>query len=473
MNMDGPTTSSQPNQQDDVVSTKLDIENEEEAVATMDSNTPSSDHTHNKYAALISNYVEINERLRMECEELKNRKLESKTDEVVSPDENEVAVKELAVMQNLLEAKTRESIANRLEAALWYKATSMFQTECTSRRLLQGMLKHHRTGLTKLKKSMWVEIHFSIGKAHKNDYEAGYVIVKYADSKDAETFNQCHITEIFVPESNTKEITFTIRVSSEGSTKELTFGCETELQRDRWVKSIISTLAKIRETYNLQIQNYTLTLEFGKEKIGLRIKERCLKKLNAEEKAIGESVNAQETAVELGQSSEKETAKAIDKEMKEEIEERPCELMVIDIVDKDLSDLGLKVNSIVMAINEILLVGKLCSEQLKLLAETPKPYMLTFKGRNFKKTTAPLNTVLQQEYFSVLKDLVAFIPGNEVSDAFTAMVGGTFFEQELKISTNTSKTISALLGNQRRLIDLLQDFTAKAGKQQEEQEYKE
>lgn len=471
MIMDGPTTSSQLDQQGDVASTKLNIENEGEVMATKESNSPTNDQTHNKYAALISNYEEINARLRRERDDLMNRKRKSTLDDVVSPYENEEA-KELAAVQNLLEAKNTEFISNRLEAALWWKATSMFHKEFTTKKLLEGMLKLHRTGLTRHKKSMWVEIHFSTGKANKNDYEAGYVMLKYADSKDAETFNQGRITEIFMPESNAKEITFTIRVSSEGTMKELTFGCETELQRIIWLKNITSTLAKVIEIYTSQKNNYTLKLEFGKEKIGLLIKERFLKKLNVDKGSNENSDEAQKTVVKSDQCSDKETVEAWDKEMKEEDKERPCELMVIEIVDKDLSDLGLQVNSIMTAINDTVLVGKLCSEQIKLLAETPKPYVLTFKGRNFKKKSAPLNSVLQEEYLSILKELV-LVGENDVSDAFNTMVEGTFFEQELKISTNRSKTISALLSNQRRLIDLLQDFTTKAGIQQEEQKYKE
>jgi len=468
MNKDGSNSSAQLHQQGDALATKLDIKNDEEVAASMDSNSPRSDQAHIKYAALISNYEEINEKLRKERHELKNRKRESKSENVNSV-EIEEATKELAEVQNLLEAKNREFISNRLEASLWYKATSMFQTESTTRRLVQGMLKHRRSGL-KPNKNVWVEVHFSTGKAYKNDYEAGYVMLKYTDSKDAETVNQCLILEIFVPESNSKEAIFTVRVSAEGTAKELVFACETDLQRDRWVKDITNTLADVREIYNSQKRNYTLKLEFGKEKIGLLIKERFLK-CSADQRSTQNSDNAQETIVKP-QCSEKETAQAIDKEMKEEVQEQPCELLVIEIIDQDLSALGLKENSIVAAINDTVLVGRLCSEQLRLLAETPKPFTLTFKGRNFKKTSAPLNSALHQEYLSILKELVAF--GNsDVSIAFTAMVEGTFFEQELRSSTNKNETISALLGNQRRLIDLLQDFTAKAGKQQEELEYKE
>jgi len=437
------------------------IENEEEVVGFVDSESRSSNQSHHKYAKLISNYEDVNEKLRRELEELQNQRLENKSD--LDPEDNEQALKELAQVQNLLEDRNTAFIAISLEAALWHRVTSMFETEQTTRRLIQGRLKIHRTGLTKLKKNTWVEVYFSIGKALKNEYKAGYVRLTHADSKDAETFNQCLVTEIFVDEANTNNFTFTARVSSGGRLKELMFGCETEAQRSEWVKCITEALTDVRETYSLHKERYTLKLYFAKEKIGLLIKERILEKNNADEKSGEES--------KIEGCAEKETSKAIEKEMKEEEEEQPCELLVIEIVDQDLKDSGLQVDSILRAINDTVLVGKLCSEQLKLLAETPKPFVLTFTGRNFTKKNTSLNSCVTHGYFSILNKLVTF-GDNDVKDTLNTMVTGTLFEKELKSSKDKNETISALLGNQRRLIDLLQNISAKSGKE-EEQEYKE
>jgi len=452
MNMDESCASSQPLEHGDAVAVEQSIENEEEVVATVESDSQTAEQTPNKYAALISNYEDVNEKLRKELNELKNRKRESKSDYLENPAEHEEAKKELAEVQNLLQERNSAFIANRLEAALWHKATSMFERESTTRKLMEGMLKLHRTGLAKLKKNIWAEIHFSLGKAWKSEYEAGYVTLTYADSKDAETFNHCQVNDVFQRESNSRDLTFIARVSSEGTEKELIFGCESELQRKEWIKCISGALAEVRETYSTEIEHYTLKLEFTKEKIGLLVKERFLTKKVAETKSREES-------------EKKEAAKAMEKEMKVDEEERPCELMVIDIVDKDLSESGLQLDSIVKAINDTVMVGKLCTEQLDLLKDTPKPYVLTFTGRNFKKTTAPLKSCPKHGYFAILKELVAF-GDNEVKEAFKAMVKGTLFEQELNSSEDVNKSISSLLGNQRRLIDLLQNC---AGKEQEEE----
>jgi len=466
MNMDESCFSSQHLEHGDDVALKQSIENEEEVVETVRSDSPSAEQKPNKYAALISNYEDVNEKLRKELNELKNRKRESKPDYLENPVEHEEAMKELAAVQNLLQVRNSTFIANQLEAALWHKATSMFERESTTRKLMQGMLKLHRTGLAKLKKNIWVEIHFTLGKAHKSEYEAGYVTLTYADSKDAETFNHCQVNEVFQRESNSRDLTFIARVSSEGTEKELIFGCESELQRTEWIKCISGALAEVWETYNTEIEHYTLQLEFTKEKIGLLVKERFTKK-TAEKKSSDEF---EKVSAKPGQCSEKEAAKSIEKEMKVEEEERPCELMVIDIVDKDLSDSGLQLDSIVTAINDTVMVGKLCSEQLNLLKDTPKPYVLTFTGRNFKKTTAPLKSCPKHGHFSILKELVAF-GDNEVKEAFKVMVKGSLFEQELNSSEDVNKTILALLGNQRRLIDVLQNCNGK--QEEEEPQYKE
>jgi len=452
MNMDESCASSQPLEHGDAVAVEQSIENEEEVVATVESDSQTAEQTPNKYAALISNYEDVNEKLRKELNELKNRKRESKSDYLENPAEHEEAKKELAEVQNLLQERNSAFIANRLEAALWHKATSMFERESTTRKLMEGMLKLHRTGLAKLKKNIWAEIHFSLGKAWKSEYEAGYVTLTYADSKDAETFNHCQVNDVFQRESNSRDLTFIARVSSEGTEKELIFGCESELQRKEWIKCISGALAEVRETYSTEIEHYTLKLEFTKEKIGLLVKERFLTKKVAETKSREES-------------EKKEAAKAMEKEMKVDEEERPCELMVIDIVDKDLTDSGLQLDSIVKAINDTEMVGKLCTEQLDLLQDTPKPFVLTFTGRNFKKGTAPLKSCPKHGHFSILKELVAF-GDNEAKEAFKAMIKGTLFEQELNSSKDVNKSISALLGNQRRLIDLLQNC---AGNQQEEE----
>jgi len=185
-----------------------------------------------------------------------------------------------------------------------------------------------------------------------------------------------------------------------------------------------------------------------------------------------DSEKVKRTSEKPNQCAEKDAVKIIEYENKICDEERPCQLVVIDIVDKDLSNSGIKVDSVLKAINDTVLIGKPCSEQIRLLSETPKPFTLTFIGKKFKKTAAPLNSCPDHGHDSILNELTAF-GDNEVKKYFNQIVKGTLLEQELKSSKDKNKTILELLGNQRRLLDLLQNYTVKIDKEPEYQEFKE
>lgn len=411
-----------------------------------------------RYEELVNNYESVNEKLKRELNDLKKSSHSSSSVLENTPRHKE-KVEELAAVQDLLEDKNGAFIRNHLEAALWHKATSMFEVEPTTRLCKKGFLKLHRTGLVKLKKNVWVEIHFSEGKACDHEYEPGYVMLEYAGTKREETINQCKVTEVFLGDSSAIETNFSARVVYDGRHKVLVFGCDTEWQRDGWIRCIKTALADVRHISNWQKNNcYTLKLQFRKKKIGLLMKERCPQDSDWETKKDSGKVG--------------KTAKKTSTEMKVENDDRPCELLVKKIIDKNLAASGLREDCILTAIDETVLVGKICSEQLKLLSETPKPFVLTFRGQNFKKTDAMGKSFQKESYFTILKDLVAF-QDNDIKSTFNFMVKGTLFEKELKSSTDKSATILALLDNQRMLIDFLQIIATQAEKQQDEQEFKE
>jgi len=425
---------------------------------TFASDSASGCQTPKKYAELINNYESANEKLRRQLEELKNTSNSSRSELLYSPEYKDKA-KELAEVQDLLHDKNRAFIADHLEAALWLKATSMFEKEATTRKRKQGMLKLHQTGLDKLKKNTWVEVHVSEGRACKNEYEPGYVILEYADSKNAETFNQFKVIRVFMANLNSRELTFSASVVCNRIEKVLVFECDTELQREDWIKCISTALADVRDTYNRK-SYYTLKLEFRKQKIGLLIKERFLDKLEVDEET-------KKDCEKFGKALKKTS-----KEIKVWKDERPCELSVKQIVDKDLRASGLQEGSVLSMINDTVLVGKASSQQLKLLSETPKPFMLTFTGQNFRNTAAKVKSALAGGYFSILKKLVAF-EDYDIKKAFGVIIRGTLFERELNCSNDPSATIIALLDNQRRLMDILLNIATQAGKQQEQSEFKE
>jgi len=160
-----------------------------------------------------------------------------------------------------------------------------------------------------------------------------------------------------------------------------------------------------------------------------------------------------EKAVEDCKDKDKPKAKVDEKEEAKK-DEQPCNLLVTNISDDDLSAAGLHVNCIVTEINGKRLCGMMYSDQLAMLQSTKKPYILTFTGQNFLKHKADT----KHGYISIMKELVAD-GDNAVKSAFKDLVEGTPFEEELNKSQDKKATIQKLLSNQRRLMALLQNFT--------------
>jgi len=236
------------------------------------------------------------------------------------------------------------------------------------------------------------------------------------------------------------------------------FECETEEQRNEWVSCITNALAEVKCTYEKMHEEFSLKLEFAKEKMGIRVEEYILDYAEIDEKVIETPDNDEDVKTE--NVSQKETEKgdadeaagSDNQEEEQKSNELPCQLVVNNVKDKDLAANGLVENCLVIAINDTKLVGMVYSEQLKLLTTTPKPFMLTFTGKNFLRQQGSQ----KYGYTSILKELVAD-GENSVKNAFYELVKGTPFEQELQSSDDQVTTITDLLGNQRRLMALLQN----------------
>jgi len=428
-------------------------------------------------AKLINDYQAENENLRSKLEEAKSRNQEGVTEAEEKKRQNEEVMKELAQMKAMLEAKDRALVKGRLEAALRSKATTMRSFESKTRLCLEGKLKyHHRSGLTKSKKVKHVEIHLKEGELLTNEYKAGFVMLTYADSKGASTAKRCEVMDVVADESKSKEITFAVNVSVEGSFKELIFSVETEEDKDEWVKCIRNALDEIQTAYRDMNEEFTLKLEISKEKIGLKVEEIIIDKDHIEydekakesaEKVEGKMTEASreleiaqkkkegaplEEIKELEAQNRKEKAKEEQLEEQKK-DEKPCELIVTSISDDDLIKGGLLPKCVLRAINDTALVGMRYSDQIELLKNTPKPYTITFTGKNLlRKKGAPTHA-----YVSILKELVAD-GENAVKTAFHELVKGTPFERDLKSSDNQHATITELLADQRKLLALLQNL---------------
>jgi len=427
-----------------------------------------------KFAKIINDYQMENERLQGELDDLKTQNVEGLQGREEKAKLNEEVVRELNEMKDLLNKQRRAIVRGHLEAALHSKATSMLSVESKTRLVMEGELWVHYGRRPKKKK--YAEIHMFPGEVLSNDFKAGWVVMTYANKKDAQTLIRCHVLAVAVKKAIKTEFAFTMKASVEGARKEITFSCEKEELRDAWTRAIMDALADVKSVYDDMHSIFTLKLEFAKEKMGICIKESLITYIPdwKDEKVSVDKPKAREDpkksrvaeAVKTFKKVEKDFEKAVEAledkdkakandDQKEELkrEEKPCELLVTSISDDDLTAAGLQVNCIIREINSKKLTGMVCSEQLRLLMTTPKPYILTFTGQNFLKHKAEA----KHGYFSIMKELVAD-GDNAVKKAFNDLIRGTPFEKELEASNDKKATIQKLLSNQRRLIALLQNF---------------
>jgi len=411
-----------------------------------------------RFTKIINDYQADNEKLREQLEEVKNQNDTIVTEHKDKAKQNEEVMRELEAMKAAMETKNRALVRGRLEAALLSKATSLLADNSATRQFMKGQLKHHfRVGITKAKtkKDKWVELHMIEGEIEENGYKAGYVLLTYADSKDAETSKRCQILEVTMDESQ-KGLIFSVLVNAEGVKKELVFACETEEERKEWVTCINDALADVKGIFDKMHEEFTLKLEFSKEKMGIRVEESLVDNAEIDEKVQKRrnDSNDEKSASKEQEKKDVEKANASENQAVEhKNEELPCQLIVNNIKDQDLVAGGLVLNCAVKAINDIPLVGMVYSDQLKLLTTTPKPFTLTFTGKNFLRDQAKQ----KHGYNSILKELVAD-GENSVKNAFYELVKGTPFERELQSSEDQVTTIRDLLTNQRRLMALLHNL---------------
>jgi len=423
--------------------------------------SPEQNETQNEnekshFTKLINDYQTDNDRLKQQLEELISRNQEGTTEHLEKAKQNEEVMKELAAMKKILEQKDRALVKGQLEAVLRSKATTMLSIESKTRLCMEGTMKHHGSGLTKSKKVKHVEVLLTEGEWLNNEYKAGFVMLTYAESKGAKTAKRCQVLKVILNEYKSYEVILQLNVLAEGALKQIAFSCETSDNKDEWVKCITDALNEVRTTWELMNEEFTVMLDVTKEKIGIRVEA-----IFPEEKEGADKV--ERTMRKAARDGEIEDNKQVYPEVNtlakdEQIEEqvklvKPCALMVQKILDEDLVKEGLFENCIVSKINDTDLVGMVWSDQIDLLKSTPKPFTITFTGKNFvKKKGAPTHV-----YFSILKELVAD-GANEVKKAFHDLVKGTSFETELQCSINQGATIEALLSDQRRLMALLQNL---------------
>jgi hypothetical protein len=425
------------------------------------------------FSHVIQDYQQKNEKLRQELDQLKTKKEEGVIEREEKARQNEEVIKELAEMKENLELKYIALTKGRLETALRCKVSTMCETEPTTKLCIKGNLKkcYNRMGLSKSKKDKWVEVYVYEGKLMSTGFKAGYVMLEYSDYKDAQIVHRYHISQVFSDDSQSKEV-FSLKVFNESSEKELIFMCQNVDEKNEWVRKIRVAFDEVRSEWTSMHETFTVTIEFTKESIGLKVEERVIDNYEGEEKIIERAENYIDKIeiVDKNPLGHEEISQGGKLEYQHTVfnspavpyesgnldmqQEEPCKLIVSEILDDDLSAAGLEVNCVMTAINDIRLVGLTYTKQINLVKTTPKPFKITFTGEKFLKK----KPVLEHGYQSILKELVAD-GDNAVKKAFQELIKGTLFETELNKSSNQANTITALLTDQRKLMALLQNLT--------------
>jgi len=419
------------------------------------------------FTNVIHEYQQKNEKLKQELDNLKTKKEEGVIEREEKARQNEEVIKELAAMKENLEQKYIALARGRLETALRCKASTMREIEPTTKLCVKGNLKkcYNRMGLSKSKKDKWVEVYVYDGELLPNRFKAGYLMLEYSDSKDAQIVQRYQVLEVLLDDSQSKEV-ISLKVSNENSEKELVFMCQDVDEKNEWVRGIQAALDEVQSVYSSMYDTFTLVLEFTKESIGLKLDEKVIDNSECDEKATDRADTNLDKLEILNknlldhdkleyQSTELNSCPLHNEYGSPEPQrEQPCKLIVSKIFDDHLRAAGLEETCVLTAINDIPLVGLTYSKQINLLKTTPKPFKMTFTGENFLKK----NPVLKHGYQSILKELVAD-GDNAVKKAFQQLIRGTVFETELNNSLNQANTIRALLSDQRKLMALLQNLT--------------
>jgi len=407
---------------------ETNIESKEEAV---EATQPSE-----KITIIINSYQAENEELRKQLESMKNKDEEDAEERKKQAAQNDEIMNELTHVKAVMEEKDRALVRHRLEAALHSKASLMVSSEIVTKLLKAGTIeKLRKPGKSKVK-AQWVEIHVHSAQTTPEGISKGFLMVTYADSKNAQISNRCQIQGV-KEEANApvklKDKAFSLEVITSGSEKELVFACEDEKAKEEWVRACIDGFALVEEefgTLKTVESDLIIDVEFTKPQLGIRVEERVIEIDGADEKLA-------EVKQDNADAEEK------DKEGK------PCELVVRMISDESVLATGLTVDCVVSAINGINLRGLTYDQQVGMFKSTEKPYTITFLKRKSNRQTA---------FPGILKALVAE-GDNAVKSAFYDLVKGTNFGTELDKSKNQTATITELLSNQGRLTAVLQNTT--------------
>jgi len=388
-----------------------------------------------KLTNIINTYQADNERMLQELEKMKNKDEEDLEARKLHAEKNKKMVRELSEMRALMQQKDRALMKHRLEAALHSKATSIVTSEAVTKLLKAGNMQKLKGRKTKNKsKEQWVEIYLHSAQLTPDGINKGYLILTFADNKDARLANRCQIFQVKQEENvgaKFKGRAILIDVFSSGEDSQIVFACDDEKSMEDWIEVCNEGLAIIEEEFgSLQTEgDVFFDIEISKPKLGIRVEEKTIETESGVDEKVAEAANSDDVDIEA------------------EEKEQPCELVVKTISDESHIASGLTPDCVVSAINGTNIRGMAYSKQIGLFGSTKIPYKITFVKRKTTHRTA---------FPGILKELVSE-GDNEVKSTFYELVKGTQFGIELEESEDKTATITELLSNQRRLTALLQN----------------
>jgi len=434
-----------------------------------------------KLSTIISSFQSENEKMKKELASLKNQNEQNAIAEAEQKRQNEEVMKELESIKNLMNQKEQALVLHRLRAALHTKASALMCTDAFSVKLQEGQLiKYRKAGKTKTNNARWVELYFIPGESRSDEFVEGHLMLTYAEDKESQISNRGRVLKVIEEPTNVdkKDGTqfFSVLLRVNGLDKEMVFACSDEKEREGWIGACNDGLSRIEQEVKAMNEEFTLKLEFEKKKLGFVVEESFLitetgsiitDTTKENQNQVSASIEDQKVCDDNQASTEDKKpsddnqenedidSKAAEVEVKPELVENPCKLVVSKIKDSELFDKGLVENCILRSVNDVHLEGMVYTKQINILNTTKKPFMITFTGQNFlkkKTTTAPL-------YTSILSELTAK-GDNEIKSAFFTLIKGTPLEAQLADSgDNSTKIIEDLLSNQRRILTLLQSVT--------------
>merc|ERR1719320_152497 len=242
------------------------------------------------------------------------------------------------------------------------------ESESFAKQLIAGNLeKFSRTKKAKSAKAKWVEINLHNCTKTSTGLERGYMILTYSESKKSELSNRCKIIRVIGEGINVGEKydgrCFSVEAYVGSEEREFVFASPDEITKNKWVKAIRDGFALINEELNEMNELFTLKVEFLKEKLGISVYERILEtKLDNTEFCDVDNPTLEKQNGEGDISKEEVKGTEIDDEAKnsqdvatdeEQVVNTPCELVVNEVTDNDISASGLIRDLVIIAVNDI------------------------------------------------------------------------------------------------------------------------